>query len=100
VEDIDAAGGGFVHWLVFDIPQDTRNIASGSVPGTQALNSSGQTDYYGPCPPSGTHRYVFTVYALDAKLGLDEGTPARPVRDAIARHVIDQGSLTGLYRRR
>ncbi len=70
VDDPDAPMGTWVHWVVFDIPI-TNNIEENSVPGKQGVNTSGDNSYGSPCPPSGTHRYFFKIYALDAMLNLN-----------------------------
>ncbi len=67
VHDPDAPSGDWVHWIVYDIPEDINSISQGEVPGEQAKNDFGKKEYGGPCPPSGTHRYFFVVYALDAE---------------------------------
>jgi Raf kinase inhibitor-like YbhB/YbcL family protein len=100
VDDPDARG--FIHWVAADIPADTTSLAdgaSGTSPGTEGRNDFGGTGWGGPCPPSGTHRYVFTVYALSEPLGL-EGTPdASAVRRAMEGRMLAQGRLIGTYRR-
>jgi Raf kinase inhibitor-like YbhB/YbcL family protein len=100
VDDPDASG--WVHWIVFDLPGGT----SGSLPEgvtsslpSQGFTSFGRTGYGGPCPPSGTHHYLFTLYALSAPLGL-AGTPtATEVRSAVPSKLLAQTTLTGLYTR-
>jgi Raf kinase inhibitor-like YbhB/YbcL family protein len=101
LDDPDARG--FVHWVVFDI----RGGTSGSLPEgldpadlpAQGRNDFGRTGYGGPCPPSGTHRYVFTLWALSATLHL-KGTPSAPdLRAAIAGKVVAQTTLTATYTR-
>jgi len=102
VNDPDARD--FTHWLVYDM----AGSASGGLPEAisatqhavpQGMNDFGRIGYGGPCPPSGTHRYRFTLYALDRLLGL-AGTPrARELRAAMAGHVIASATLTGTYRR-
>src|SRR3989338_10190656 len=72
VDDPDAPMGTWVHWVVYDIPMVSK-IAEHTIPGTQGYNDFRRNDYGGPCPPSGTHRYFFKLYALDKKLGLKEG---------------------------
>ena len=72
VDDPDAPGGMWVHWVVFDMPLITE-IAEDSIPGTQGMNDCNRKDYGGPCPPSGTHRYFFKLSSLDVILIL-EGT--------------------------
>ncbi len=99
VEDPDARGGTFTHWIVSDIPPDTRRLEGGRLPdGAQALaNGNGATDWTAPCPPSGTHRYQFRVLALDTRIDrrLDKDAFMR----AIDGHVLAKGVLTGTYRR-
>ena len=99
IEDIDAAQGSFIHWLVFNIPVSSA-IEQNSVPGTQARNDSRGNDYYGPCPAVGTHRYVFTLYALDAMLDLPEGTGHEAVRKALAGHTLEKAEITGKYKKK
>ena len=67
VDDPDAPMGTWVHWVVFDIPVTSR-INEGQIPGKQGINDFGRKNYGGPCPPSGTHRYFFKLYALDKAL--------------------------------
>ena len=82
VDDPDAPSGTFTHWVVLDIPSTTTSSSEGGVPagGVQATTSAGEAAYAGPCPPSGTHHYRFTLVALDAKTGLAEGPSTRPWR--------------------
>jgi Raf kinase inhibitor-like YbhB/YbcL family protein len=99
VEDPDAPRGTFDHWVVWGIPP-TGKIEEHSVPGTQGLNSAGQRAYMGMCPPSGTHRYFFKVYALDAKLALNpNSTRKKDLEKAMQEHVLAKGELIGLYKR-
>ena len=101
VDDPDAPGGTFVHWVVLDIPPATRSVAAGAVPpgATQALTSAGSASYAGPCPPSGTHHYRFTVYALSAATGLPDGTSTDEALAAITSTADAQGTLVGTYSR-
>jgi Raf kinase inhibitor-like YbhB/YbcL family protein len=101
VDDPDAPGGTFVHWVVLDIPPATRSIAAGKVPAgaTQAMNSAGSAAYAGPCPPSGTHHYRFTVYALSAPTGLPEGAATEDALAKIRSAAEAKGTLLGLYAR-
>lgn len=99
VDDPDAPGGTWDHWVAFDIPPGAEIPENVGQLGTAGANSSGNTGYDGPCPPSGIHRYVFRVYALDTELGLAEGATKRQVLDAMEGHVLSQGTLTGLYGR-
>jgi Raf kinase inhibitor-like YbhB/YbcL family protein len=95
--DPDAPGGMFVHWLVYDIPGDAREIERGILPNgaKQVENDFGMKGYGGPCPPSGMHRYIFTLYALDVEHL--EGVNRRSFFEIIERHLIGKAELTGLY---
>jgi len=100
VADPDAPGGTWIHWLVYDIPKDVRNIDQGSLPAgaKQVENDFGKKDYGGPCPPYGTHRYIFTLYALDTKnLG---DVRKRSFFDEVEKHTLDKAVLKGLYKRK
>lgn len=96
VEDPDAPGQTFDHWVAYDMPVADR-VAEDARPGTQGVNSFNKRGYGGPCPPSGTHRYFFKMYALDKRLDLPEGLGKNDVQTAIRDHVIDQAELIGLY---
>ena len=101
VDDPDA--GGFVHWVAFDIPATTAELPEGASSSDTALhqgtNSFGKAGYGGPCPPSGTHHYRFTLYALAAPLGLSGHPDGAAVKQALARaKVIGKTTLIGTYR--
>ena len=106
MDDPDAPGGTWVHWVLYNIPADVRglqeNIASevqfpdGSQHG---LNSFGQPGYGGPCPPSGIHRYFFKLYALDVALSLGENADREQVLAAMEGHVLAETELMGTYSR-
>jgi Raf kinase inhibitor-like YbhB/YbcL family protein len=98
IDDPDASAGTWIHWLVYDIPATSR-IAENSIPGKQGINSLGRKDYHGPCPPSGTHRYFFKVYALDTMLNLKEGISRTALEKVIQGHILGQAELVGLYYR-
>lgn len=100
VDDPDAPMGIWVHWVVFNIPSDTSKIEEGAVPGKQGVNDFGRLNYGGPCPPSGTHRYFFKVYALDVKLELEEGVTKEALKEAMEDHIIDKAILVGLYKKK
>ena len=91
--------GTWTHWLMWNIPANVSEIAENSVPGgaVQGKASSGQNNYGGPCPPSGTHRYYFRLYALDGKLTIPSYSDAKALTDAINGHVIGQAQLMGTY---
>jgi Raf kinase inhibitor-like YbhB/YbcL family protein len=101
VNDPDAPSGNWIHWLVWNIDPSTREITEGSVPGgaTEGTNSFGKIGYGGPCPPSGTHRYVFSLYALDVVLDLSSDANVRDVEAVMSGHIIDQAALIGLYQK-
>jgi Raf kinase inhibitor-like YbhB/YbcL family protein len=98
VDDPDAPGGTFDHWIVFDIPVSS-GIGENSVPGVQGTNDFKRKDYGGPCPPSGEHRYVFRIFALDDKLDLAEGAGRDEMERAMEGHVLESAELVGLYGR-
>lgn len=99
IDDPDAPRGIFDHWVVWNIPP-TDTILEKSVPGTEGLNSAGEHSYIGMCPPSGTHRYFFKVYALDTKLALNaNATRKKDLEKAMQTHVLAKGELMGLYSR-
>lgn len=103
VNDPDAQGGEWTHWIIFNLPPDTTNLeADASLPegAANGTNSWGTLDYKGPCPPIGAvHRYVFTLYALDTVLSLENGASKDQVLNAMTGHVIGSSELTGLYQK-
>jgi Raf kinase inhibitor-like YbhB/YbcL family protein len=101
VDDPDAPNGLFTHWIVWNIPARTSTVAEGSAPkGVQGTNDFGKSGYGGPCPPSGTHRYYFKIFALDCELDLPFGAKRGQLDAAIKAHVIAQGELMGRYARK
>lgn len=100
VDDPDAPAGTWDHWVVFNINPKIKRIFKNSVPenGIQGKNSWGRNNYSGPSPPSGTHRYFFKIFALDTRLGLDEGASKQEIEIAIKKHILDKAELIGLYR--
>lgn len=106
MDDPDAPRGTWLHWVLFDLPASTRSIAE-AVParpapgggGTHGKNSWGRSDYGGPCPPSGTHRYFFRLYALGGALGLPAGATLEQVRRAMEGRVLGEAELMGTYAR-
>ncbi len=99
IEDPDAPGGIYDHWIVYNISPDTQ-IDEDSVPGIELLNSSGRKEYKAPCPPSGTHHYIFKVFALDAMLNLNGDAGKRTLLKAMEGHILAKGELTTLYKRK
>jgi len=107
VDDPDAPGGVFTHWVLFNIPPGSRELSE-AVPSQaqlpnralQGRNDFGTIGYGGPCPPPGRpHRYQFTLYALDQALDLKVGASKKQVLNAMQGHVLAQGQLTGTYQR-
>jgi Raf kinase inhibitor-like YbhB/YbcL family protein len=99
MDDPDAPRGTFDHWVVWNIPASTVKIDENAVLlGIEGKNSAGKTGYYGPCPPSGMHRYFFKVYALDAKLDLPADSRKTDVEREMKGHILANGELVGLYR--
>jgi Raf kinase inhibitor-like YbhB/YbcL family protein len=99
VEDPDA--DGFIHWQLTDIPGDARELpeGAGDAVGMPGRNDFGRTGWAGPCPPSGEHRYVFTLYALSEPVQVHADATADEVREATAPRRIGEGRLTGVYAR-
>jgi Raf kinase inhibitor-like YbhB/YbcL family protein len=99
VDDPDAPMGTWDHWIVWNIQPKDR-IEENSVPGTEGINDFRKHSYGGPCPPSGTHRYFFKIYALDTKLNISSNSRKSDVERAMKDHVLTKGQLIGLYSRR
>ncbi len=104
VDDPDAPMGTFTHWVIYNIPVASQGLAQAVAPtptfddGTaQGKNSANHRYYDGPCPPSGTHRYFFRLYALDARLDLAAGATADELRQAMKGHILAQGELMGTF---
>jgi hypothetical protein len=106
-DDPDAPMGTWVHWVVYDIPPSVDSLAenvpkSDTIPcgGRQGKTDFGRVGYGGPCPPGGTHRYFFKIYALDTVLNLPPGKTKNDIEQAMKGHVIAQGELFGTYARK
>ena len=99
VDDPDAPMGTWVHWVLFNIPASTGSLQENADSSTLSAgkNSSGNTRYDGPCPPSGTHRYFFKLYALDSTLSLSPGATKEQVLKAMEGHILAQGELMGTF---
>jgi Raf kinase inhibitor-like YbhB/YbcL family protein len=105
-DDPDAPMGTWVHWVLFNLPADLtalpvaippdKSLANGGVHGK---NDFGRLGYGGPCPPGGTHRYYFKLYALDAQLNLESGITKAQLLEAMQGHVLAEGQLMGKYKR-
>lgn len=102
VDDPDAPRGIWVHWVLWNIDPKTKEIKEDSVPkgASQGLNDFRKNDYGGPCPPSGTHRYFFKLYALDSILDLGSNSTKIDVEKAMKGHIIEQTQIIGLYKRK
>ncbi len=102
VDDPDAPRGTWVHWVVWNIAPDSKEIKEHTVPSgaQQGVNDFRKTSYGGPCPPSGTHRYFFKLYALDVILNIDRGTNKTGLEKAMNGHILGQAELIGLYARK
>jgi len=98
VDDPDAPGGTWDHWVIWNIAP-IENIQEDSAPGEEGLNSWNRIGYGGPCPPSGTHRYFFKLYALDRELDLPSSADKRTVEAAMEGHIISEAILIGLYKK-
>lgn len=102
VDDPDAPAGDWIHWVLVNIPAGTRSLAAGTAmpEGATGINNSwGESSYRGPCPPSGTHRYFFRLYALDAPLNLAVSASMQDVIKAMENHVLDYGELIATYKK-
>jgi hypothetical protein len=106
MDDPDATSGTWVHWVIFNIPSSSNSLEE-SFPkerefqnGTrQGVNSSEKIGYTGPCPPSGTHRYIFKLYALERVLDLEAGSTKNDLLKAMQIHILEETQLVGLYQR-
>ncbi len=98
LDDPDAPMGTWDHWIVFNI-QPTNRIEENTIPGIEGVNTWQRHSYGGPCPPSGTHRYFFKVYALDSLLTLNSSAHKKDVEKAMQDHLLAKGELVGLYSR-
>ncbi len=106
-DDPDAPIGTWVHWVYYDLPPGANTLPEHVEPaehpaigGTQGTNDFRETGYGGPCPPSGTHRYFFKLYALDTELNLPPGTKKKALLKAMEGHIIGQAELVGKYIRK
>ena len=100
VDDPDAPSKTWVHWLVWNIDPETSEIEEGSAPtGLEGTTDFGRTGWGGPCPPSGTHRYFFKLYALDSELNLDSSATKEDLEAAMESHILEQTELIGLYQK-
>ena len=101
-DDPDAPMGTWVHWVLWNIPPNVKEIKENTVPqgAVEGMNDFRKHSYGGPCPPSGTHRYFFKVYALDTVLTISPNSNKADLEKAMKGHILAQGQLIGLYKRR
>jgi Raf kinase inhibitor-like YbhB/YbcL family protein len=101
VDDPDAPAGTWVHWTVWNIDPKVSGIPENSVPegSVEGMTDSGRSGYVGPCPPSGTHRYFFKIYALDTMLDLSPSVRAADIEKEMEASILAEAQLVGLYRR-
>ncbi len=106
LNDPDAPSGNFVHWIIWNIPKSSSGLPQGMandpvLPGgaRQGRNGAKQIGYSGPCPPSSTHKYFFTLYALDVVLDLMSGATEPQLKRAIEGHELAKSQTLGLYKR-
>ena len=105
-DDPDAPAGTWVHWVFYDIPASVTDLPehistdkNPSTGGTQGVNDFRKIGYGGPCPPGGTHRYYFKLYALDRESGLAPGATKQQLTAAMKGHILAEAQLMGRYRR-
>lgn len=100
MDDPDAPHGTWVHWVLFNIPATVSKLSNETAVPTGAVNATntwGNVGYGGPCPPSGTHRYFFKLYALDTSLALNADATKSDVENAMQGHILATAQLMGLY---
>ena len=105
-DDPDAPMGIWVHWIIFNLPTNINELPESIPPqktlengAKQGINDFPKIGYGGPCPPNGTHRYYFKLYALDTEIDLDAGATKRELLKAIKGHILAEGQLMGRYKR-
>jgi Raf kinase inhibitor-like YbhB/YbcL family protein len=106
VDDPDAPNGTWVHWVLFNLPADTKELPE-NIPPTETFENGmkqGRSDfrqigYGGPCPPKGTHRYYFKLYALDTELDLSAGVTKAKLEEVMEEHILAVGTLIGKYQK-
>ena len=104
LDDPDAPGGTYVHWVLANIPAAEKGLASGQAgpsSAVQGTNSSQRSGYTGPCPPAGkAHHYIFTLYAVDQVLSLESAPDKAGLLAALEGHILASGQLVGTYQRK
>lgn len=105
-DDPDAPGGTWVHWVLFNLPANLKELSEG-IPAVeklpngawQGINDFGKTGYSGPCPPGETHRYFFRIYALSEELKIETVKTKAALLKAMEGHILSKGQLIGMYKR-
>lgn len=102
VDDPDAPGGTWIHWTVWNISPDIKEIPENSCPqdAVEGITDSGRPGYSGPCPPYGTHRYFFKLFALDTTLDLGVSSRVADIEHKMEENIVAKAQLVGLYRRK
>ena len=102
LDDLNAPRGTYVHWILWNIRPNTKEIKENSVPegAVQGITDFKKRKYGGPCPPSRAHKYVFKIYALDIRLDLNPDSSKKDVEKAMKGHVIAEAQMTGIYKRK
>lgn len=105
-DDPDAVMRTWVHWVLFNIPADTRELSENIPPqktltdgAKQGINDFRKIGYGGPCPPGGTHRYYLKLYALDTEINLEAGSTKEQLMRAMEGHILAEGKIMGKYQR-
>jgi len=99
VDDPDAPSKTWVHWIVWNIDPNTKEILENTIPegAVEGMTDFGKQGYGGPCPPSGIHHYHFKIYALDITISLDSSASVVDIKEAMQGHILDSAELIGLY---
>ena len=102
VDDPDAPMKTWTHWTAWNISPETAELSENSIPVgcIEGTTSFGRTGYGGPCPPSGTHRYFFKIFALDGLLDLQQGAHLANLTTALQNHIIEKVEFIGLYKKK
>ncbi len=102
VDDPDAPNGTWDHWVVWNISPEITEISENSIPSGAVVgkNSWPQNEYGAPCPPSGSHRYYFKIFALDSMLDLSQNSGSQELSNAMQSHILDRSELMGRYERK
>jgi len=95
----EAAGKIWLHWTAWNIPADKKRIEEGEVVGVEGTTDFRETGYNGPNPPDGDHKLVFTLYALDRELELEEGASREELEEAMEGHIVEKSKLKGIFER-